>query len=64
MAGAAVVLGEQDVAWTDGEGGAGLRLELQRAGQGDDESQVRVSWNDTFAAGRPGHGGWPTAFSC
>jgi len=39
---AAVVLREQDVARTDGERRTGLRLELQRAGQGDDETRGRV----------------------
>src|SRR3984957_14621336 len=42
MTGAAVVLREQDVARTDGERRTGLRLELERAGQGDDETWHRV----------------------
>src|ERR1700729_619568 len=42
MARATVVLREQDVARTDGERRTGLRLELERAGQGDDEPRDRV----------------------
>jgi hypothetical protein len=52
VAGAAVVLREQDVARTDGERRTGLRLELERAGQGDDEPRDRVR-----LAGSPG-GRW------
>src|ERR1700757_2117215 len=42
VARAAVVLREQDVARTDGERRTGLGLELERAGQGDDETRDRV----------------------
>src|ERR1700722_14971081 len=42
VARAAVVLREQDVARTDGERRARLRLELERAGKGDDEARDRV----------------------
>src|ERR1700761_4138630 len=42
VARAAVVLREQDIARTDGERRTGLHLELQRAGQGDDETRDRV----------------------
>ena len=42
VAGAAIVLRKQDVARTDREGRARLRLELEGAGQGDDEAWGRV----------------------
>jgi hypothetical protein len=42
VARAAVVLGEQDVARVDGERRTRLRLEFERAGQGDDERRDRI----------------------